>query len=136
MKVPKLVIGLSVAAVLGIGAVGIAGASTSSDHHHHIHGARLHRLEAQAAQVEAIAAAGKLPAAFKCSSASKDLVRISKAESLITAYLPKAEAREAAALAAGKKQRAHVIAHRIAEAQKLEAALVTVGGLITTACPS
>lgn len=134
MNVRKLVIGVSVVAVVGLGAVGIAGASSSSDHHSHR--ARLHRLEAQAARVEAIAAAGKLPAKFTCSNAPKDLARISKAESWIAAYLPRAEAREADASASGRVHRAHVIAQRVAEAQRLESALVTVGGLITTACPS
>lgn len=134
MIAKRIAAGVVVSILLGAGAAGVAGASSSSGHHHH--GARLRHLEARIARVEAIAQAGKLPANFKCAKAPKDLVRISKAEAWIGVYLPKAEAREASAVAAGRTRRAHVIEHRIDEAQKLDAALVTVGSLITAACPS
>jgi hypothetical protein len=133
MRVPRLAAAVAVAALIGVGAVGVAGASSTGHGHHH---GRLRRIEAEAAKIEAIAAAGKLPAGFKCAHAARDLTRISRAESRIDAYIPRAEAREAAALAARHTKRAAVIAHRIAEAQKLESALVTVDSLITAACPS
>jgi hypothetical protein len=133
MRVRKLAATVAVVALIGVGAVGVAGASSPGHGHRHGH---LGRLEAEAAKVEAIAAAGKLPASFKCAHAAKDLTRIAKAESRIDAYIPKAEARQASALAAGHQKRANVIGHRIAEAQNLETALVTVASLITAACPS
>lgn len=142
MRVRKLAAGLTILALVGVGAAGISGASPapSSAHaataSHHISKARLRRLERLAVKVEAIAKADKLPAAFSCANAARDLTRISTAESWIAAYLPRAEAREAAALKAGRTKRAHVIAHRIAEANKLDAALVVVDSLIVTACPS
>ena len=128
MRVRNIAAGVAVAALLGTGA-GVAGASGGG------HQGR-HHLRAEIARVEAIAKAGKLPASYKCSNASKDLARISKAESWINAYLPKAEAREAADLLAGKKRAAHVLARRIAAAEQFDSALVTVGSLINAACSS
>jgi hypothetical protein len=133
MIVRRLAAGVVVAALVAAGAVGVAGASSSGHHHD---GARFRRMEARVARVEAIARAGVLPASFTCAKATKDLAKISKAESWINGYIPRAQARQAAALAAGEARRAHVIAHRIAEARRAEAALETVGSLITAACPT
>jgi hypothetical protein len=129
----KLIAGLAVAAIVGAGAMGIAGASSSGRHHD---AARLRRLEARIARVEAIATAGKLPASFRCAMAQKDLANIARAETWISVYVPMAQTRHAAALAAGETRRAHRIAHRIAEARRADAALGTVGSLITAACPA
>lgn len=143
MRIRKLAAGITIAALVGVGAAGISGASpapSSATHaaaaSHHLSKARLRHLERLAAKVEAIAKADKLPASFKCANATKDLARISTAESWISAYLPKAEAREAAAIKDGKAKRARVIAHRIAEAKKLDAALPVVDSLIVSACPA
>jgi hypothetical protein len=126
MIMRKLSAGIAIAALLATGAAGIAGASSNG------HGHQGNRV----ARIEAIAASGKLPASFRCASASKDLALIAKGESKIDVYLPKAAAREAAAVAAHQTKRAHVIAHRITEVQKFEAALVTVSSMIKTACPA
>lgn len=127
MNARSIVAGVAVVALVGTGA-GIAGASGSTNHHHH--------WKAEVAKIEAIAKADRLPAGFKCASASKELARIAKAESWINAYLPKAEAREAAAVKAHKTKEAHVIAHRIAGVEKFQSALVTVSSLINAACTS
>jgi len=126
MNARNIAAGIAVVALVGTGA-GVAGASGSGHHSH---------WKSEVARIEAIAKAGKLPASFKCANASKDLARITKAETWITAYLPKAEAREAAAVAAHKTRLAHVIAHRIAGVEKFESALVTVSSLINAACTS
>jgi hypothetical protein len=128
MKIRTLSATLAVAALLGVGVASAAGA-TQPVHAHH-------GIATRVARIEAIAAAGTLPAGFSCAKAPADLARIAKVESRIATYVPKAQAREAAALAAGKPGRAQVIATRIAKVQKFDAALGTVGSLITEKCPS
>jgi len=125
MNARNLAAGIAVVALVGTGA-GVAGASGSAHHHHH--------WKAEVAKIEAIAKAGKLPAGFKCASAPKDLAQITKAETWIHAYLPKAEAREAAAVAAHKTKLAHLIKHRITGVEKFQSALITVSSLINAAC--
>jgi hypothetical protein len=130
MKLRTLSATLAVAALLGVGVSGAAGATTTHAHHAH------HGIATRVARIEKIAAAGTLPASFSCTKAPADLARIAKVEGRIGAYLPKAEAREAAAQAAGKTAEADAIASRIAKVQKFDAALGTVGALITEKCPS
>jgi hypothetical protein len=127
MKFRSLSASLAVAALLGVGITGAAGATTIHGHH---------GLATRAARIEAIAASGKLPSSFSCTKAPGDLARIAKVEGRIAAYIPKAQAREAAAQAAGKTAKADVIAARIGKVQKFDAALGTVGALITEKCPS
>jgi hypothetical protein len=128
MRLRMLGVGVAVAALLSVGAAGVAGASRS-DHHH-----SLGYWRKEIAKVEAIAKADKLPAIYNCANAAKDQKRISKAESWITTYLPKAEARDAAAVKAGQKKRAARIEHRIQIAEQVDTDLGIVSGLITSTC--
>ena len=124
MKLRALSAAVAVTVVLGVGVSSVAGAAPSGKHH----GYR--------ARIEAIAAAGQLPAKFECSKAPKALSHISSTEAKVNKRISKAQAKLAAATQAGDTTKAQAIAARIAAAQKFETALGTVASLITAKCPS
>jgi hypothetical protein len=91
-----IIAGAAVAGALTFGAAGIAGASTP-----------------------ATSGTGANKAAL-CARLPAIQARVQKVEAKVTTWVPKAEAREAAAKTAGKTKRADAIAARIARVQKRE----------------
>jgi hypothetical protein len=124
MKLRALSAAVAVTVVLVMGASSVAGAAPKGKHH----GYR--------AKIEAIAAAGQLPAKFECSKAPKALAHISSTKAKVDTRITKAQAKLAAATQAGDTAKAQAIAARIAEGQKFETALGTVASLIAAKCPS
>jgi hypothetical protein len=134
MKVRGTVSVLVLTAVVSIGGVGVAAASGSASGHHHARVAGHHHR--WAAKVEAIVASGHLPQHFQCASAPTALARIATGESKLAARIARAQTREAAAAAKGDTQKVSKIEARIAKANTLASALVTVTTMIKDACPS
>ena len=124
MKLRARSAAVAVVIVLGVGTSSVAGAAPGGKHH----GYR--------ARIEAIAAAGQLPAKFECSKAPKALSHISSTKAKVSTRITKAQAKLAAATQAGDTTKAEAISKRIAEAQQFETALGTVASLIAAKCPS
>jgi hypothetical protein len=116
----KIIAGTAVAGALSLGLAGMAGAATTNT-----------------------PSSSGTPSAALCAKAAKVEARIQTWESKVNARLPKAEAREAAAKAAGHTKVATFIANRITKVQaretkvnarlaKIEAKCGTTGGTDST----
>jgi hypothetical protein len=82
------------------------------------------------------AASGTTPAhTFTCADAPKALARIAKVDNRIATWLPKAQAREAAATTAGNTAKATKIGNRITKVQGIETKVNGFQAKITAACP-
>jgi len=120
----KLIAVAAVSGSLALGAVGLVGSGTAG------------------ASVASTSAAATMPAvspathAARCAKAEKVAVRINKLEAKAAAWVPKAEAREAKATAAGHTKLEALIAKRIARVQKLETSGNTLLAKIAAKCGS
>jgi len=98
----------------------------------------MHRTESLVSHARAtkIEATSGLRAKYNCTKASAVLAKIGAAETKVSAEITRAQAKAAAATAAGDATKAEVLGAVITAAQQVEAALGDVATLITTACPS
>jgi len=107
----KIIAGTAVAGALSLGLAGMAGAATADT-----------------------PASGGTPSAAVCAKAANIEARIEKYDAAVTARLPKAEAREAKAKAAGHTKFATYIANRITKAQNRETKLNALAAKIEAKC--
>ncbi len=106
----RIIAGTAVAGALTLGLAGMAGAATTNT------------------------AATGTPSAAVCAKAANIEARIQKYDAAVTARLPKAEAREAKAKAAGHTKFATYIANRITKAQNREIKLTALAAKIEAKC--
>jgi hypothetical protein len=111
IMIRKLIAVVAVSGSLALGVAGVAGATTPSS-----------------------STPTVTPTATQCAKAEKVAVRIQKLETKAATWVPKAEAREAKATAAGHTKLATRIGNRIARVQKLETRGTTLLGKISAKC--
>jgi hypothetical protein len=112
----KLIAVAAVAGSLGLGMAGVAGATTPT--------------------TPATPATSPATHATRCAKAEKLAVRIQALETKAAAWVPKAQAREAKATAAGHTKLATRIGKRISRVEKLETRGTTLLGKISAKCGS
>jgi hypothetical protein len=97
---------------------------------------KIESIHALIAEVHQIATTGTLPAGLSCTEATSVQGHIAAAESRIDASVAALTTKEQQATAADEVVRAAGIAGKITALGGIRADLVTVSGLVTTACPA